>query len=82
MRPSFSAPVCLESLKAALARGPVVAGEVRAAFEKQRGADGTELYRMLWGYTAEQFKDGSKQVVVSPRSLASGDLIVPYAGAP
>jgi branched-chain amino acid transport system substrate-binding protein len=39
-------------------------------------------FRGIAGHEAEQFKDGSKQVVVSPRSLASGDLIVPYAEAP
>jgi branched-chain amino acid transport system substrate-binding protein len=39
-------------------------------------------FRGIAGHEAEQFKDGSKQVVVSPRSLASGDLMVPCAGAP
>jgi branched-chain amino acid transport system substrate-binding protein len=39
-------------------------------------------FRGIAGHEAEQFKDGSKQVVVSPRSLASGELMVPYAGSP
>jgi branched-chain amino acid transport system substrate-binding protein len=39
-------------------------------------------FRGIAGHEAEQFKDGSKQVVVSPRSLASGDLIVPYDAEP
>jgi branched-chain amino acid transport system substrate-binding protein len=29
----------------------------------------------------DQFKDGSRQVVVSPTTLASGHLIFPYARA-
>jgi branched-chain amino acid transport system substrate-binding protein len=39
-------------------------------------------FRGIAGHEVEQFKDGSKQVVVSPRSLASGELMVPYIGAP
>lgn len=38
-------------------------------------------FRGIAGHEAEQFKDGSRQVVVSPNALASGDLIYPYAGA-
>ena len=30
---------------------------VRAAFEKLRGDDAAELYRMLWGYTDAQLRD-------------------------
>lgn len=37
--------------------------------------------RGIAGHEAEQFKDGSRQVVVSPGSLASGQLIYPYADA-
>ncbi len=33
------------------------------------------------GYDADQFKDGSRQVVVAPSTLASGHLIFPYAEA-
>ena len=33
------------------------------------------------GHEANQFKDGSRQVVVSPSRLASGELIFPYAEA-
>jgi branched-chain amino acid transport system substrate-binding protein len=38
-------------------------------------------FQGIAGHEAEQFKDGSKQVVVSPNALASGQLIFPYAGA-
>jgi branched-chain amino acid transport system substrate-binding protein len=32
-------------------------------------------------HEAEQFKDGSRQVVVAPTAMASGQLIFPYAEA-
>lgn len=38
-------------------------------------------FRGITEHEANQFKDGSRQVVVSPHSLASGELIFPYAEA-
>jgi branched-chain amino acid transport system substrate-binding protein len=38
-------------------------------------------FRGIAGHEANQFRDGSKQVVVSPSTLASGELIFPYARA-
>jgi branched-chain amino acid transport system substrate-binding protein len=38
-------------------------------------------FRGIAGHDANQFKDGSRQVVVSPNALASGELIFPYAEA-
>jgi branched-chain amino acid transport system substrate-binding protein len=38
-------------------------------------------FRNIAGHEPEQFKDGSRQVVVSPNTLASGQLIFPYAEA-
>jgi len=38
-------------------------------------------FQGIAGYEADQFKDGSRQVVVSPITLASGHLIFPYAEA-
>jgi branched-chain amino acid transport system substrate-binding protein len=38
-------------------------------------------FRGIAGQEVEQFKDGSRQVVVSPSTLASGRLIFPYAEA-
>ena len=38
-------------------------------------------FRGIAGNGADQFKDGSRQVVVSPSTLASGQLIFPYAEA-
>jgi len=38
-------------------------------------------FRNITGHEPEQFKDGSRQVVVSPNTLAFGQLIFPYAEA-
>jgi branched-chain amino acid transport system substrate-binding protein len=38
-------------------------------------------FRGIAGHEVDQFKDGSRQVVVSPNTLASGKLIFPYAEA-
>jgi branched-chain amino acid transport system substrate-binding protein len=38
-------------------------------------------YQGIAGHEADQFKDGLRQVVVSPNTLASGQLIFPYAEA-
>lgn len=38
-------------------------------------------FRGTDGHVADQFKDGSRQVVVSPNELASGQLTFPYAKA-
>lgn len=38
-------------------------------------------FRGIAGHESAQFKDGSRQVVVSPSTLASGQLILPYAEA-
>jgi branched-chain amino acid transport system substrate-binding protein len=35
-------------------------------------------FRGITGHEPDQFKDGSRQVVVSPNTLASGQLIFPY----
>ena len=36
-------------------------------------------FQNIVGHDAQQFKDGSRQVVVSPSAMASGTLIFPYA---
>jgi branched-chain amino acid transport system substrate-binding protein len=38
-------------------------------------------FRGIAGHEADQFKDGARQVVVSPNTLASGQLTFPYAEA-
>ncbi len=57
-------PAQIEALKSALARGPEVAAQVRATFEKQRGGDAKELYRMLWSYSSEDLKQGAANTLV------------------
>lgn len=50
----------IESLRTALARGPRTAKAVREAFQRARGKEeGGELYRMLWGYSEQQLRDGA-----------------------
>ncbi|MQB44476.1 amino acid ABC transporter substrate-binding protein [Rhizobium sp. ICMP 5592] len=38
-------------------------------------------FQSITGHGVDQFKDGSRQVVVSPGPMASGELIFPYADA-
>ena len=52
-------PSYFEELRAAVARSPETAASVREAFDKQRGAESAALYRMLWGYSAEDLKNGA-----------------------
>lgn len=50
----------IDTLRAAIARGPRTASSVREAFEHFRNVEeGDQLYRMLWGYTTEQLEDGA-----------------------
>ncbi len=51
-------PIQIECLESALARGPATADKVRLAFEKQRGKDAADLYRMLWGYNKDDLPAG------------------------
>lgn len=44
----------IADLRAALARGPQVAAQVREACERQFGLDAAALYRLLWGFSDEQ----------------------------
>jgi branched-chain amino acid transport system substrate-binding protein len=38
-------------------------------------------FQGITGHEVDQFKNGSRQVVVSPSTLASGELIFPYGEA-
>jgi hypothetical protein len=51
-------PVEIEALRSAMSRDPETAVLIREAFKTQRGDDGLELYRMLWGYSAEDLAGG------------------------
>lgn len=55
----------IESLRAALARGPSVAAQIREAFESQRGkTKGGQLYRLLWGFDQQQLEAGADKQLV------------------
>jgi len=55
----------LGELQAAIARSPETAARVHAVMVKQRGAaDGDALFRMLWGYNAQDLQSGSDRELV------------------
>jgi hypothetical protein len=62
----------IEALRKAIARSPQTATLVHEAFEHHRGTKGTELYRMLWGYSIEQLQAGAAAQLV--KYLDSEDL--------
>jgi hypothetical protein len=51
-------------LRQSLSRGPETAAKVRKAIEAFCGGDATELYRLSWGYSAEQLRDGGDRRLV------------------
>ena len=56
----------IESLRAAIARGPKTAALVREAITTVRGKKlGDQLYRMLWGFNAQQLQDGAAEQLIS-----------------
>lgn len=59
-----------------LARGPETAAQVRQAFEKHRGGEAHDLYRMLWGYTPEELKNGEAAKLVEALNSDSLDFRV------
>ncbi len=62
---------------------PTVMGDVRFGANGE-WADPRVLqvqFLGISGHDAAQFRDGSRQVVVAPRNVSSGDLDFPYAGA-
>ncbi len=62
----------VDALRKAIARSPKTATLVREAFEHHRGPKGTELYRMIWGYSIEQLQAGAAAQLV--KYLDSEDL--------
>lgn len=63
----------IDSLRTALARGTNEAAQVRAALEKQRGAVGPRLYRLLYGISDADLPAESPQLA---RDLDHADLDV------
>lgn len=62
----------IDSLRSALTVGPENAARIRKVFERQRGESGVILYRLLWGFSDEQLKQGSATQLV--RDLEHEDL--------
>ncbi len=53
-----------DELRAAVARSPQTATRVRETFDKLRGPEAMRLYRMLWGYSAEDLRKGADAELV------------------
>jgi hypothetical protein len=52
------------ALQASLSRGPSSAEAVRETFQRLRGDEGLELYRLLWGYSPAQLSaEGGEQLI-------------------
>ena len=51
-------------LRAAVNLGPGIAASLRQSLEKQYGKDSAALYRMLWGYTQAELKNGQDAKLV------------------
>lgn len=66
----------IRSLRSALARDPQTAERVRLAFENRRGDSGVALFRMLWGYTPDQLRDGAAAMLVEYLDHADLDFRV------
>ncbi|MGD9720461.1 MAG: hypothetical protein AB7O59_24875 [Pirellulales bacterium] len=54
----------IEELRAGMARNPETAKRIQNTFNKQRGAEGEPLFRMLWSYSAEDLRNGADQKLV------------------
>jgi hypothetical protein len=55
---------CTQELRYGVARSPQTAARIRATLDKQRGTDAAALYRMLWGYSADDLKNGADRDLV------------------
>ena len=51
-------PDLFDTLQASVAHDPDTAAHVRSIFERLRGETGSQLYRLLWGYSPEQLAGG------------------------
>jgi hypothetical protein len=69
-------PVGMEELRAAVARSPEAAAAVRTAFEKTRSGDASALFRMLWGYSVDDLKNGAARDLIEAMDSDSLDMRV------
>ena len=51
-------PDLFETLQWHVAQSPDTAQAVRTTLERLRGEDGSQLYRLLWGYSPQQLAEG------------------------
>ena len=72
----LSWPAYMEELRAAVTRSPESAAKIRSTFEKQRGTDAPFLYRMLWGYSLADLKNGADKDLVDALDKDSLDYRV------
>lgn len=66
----------VDDLRAAIARGPGPAAALRSSLERQRKPDSAALYRMLWGYSAEDLKNGADRDLIGALDSDSLDVRV------
>jgi hypothetical protein len=53
-----------DTLRQSLSRNPETAAKVRKALEAIGGADAADLYRLSWGYSVEQLREGGDEKLV------------------
>ncbi len=58
-------PALIDELARAIARSTQEATDVREAFELHRGAEGAKLFRLLWGYSTQQLRNGEARELVA-----------------
>lgn len=63
-------------LNGCLALDQEYATRIRQALAQRHGDEGESLYRMLWGYTAQQLTDGGAKTLVDNLDHASSDFRV------
>lgn len=66
----------VESVRAAQARSPETAQQVRASLQRLRGEEGVLLDRFLWRFSPEQLANGAAQELVEALSSPSMDVRV------
>ncbi len=66
----------VESLRSVAVHSPEMATQVRTTFERLRGNEGQQLYRMLWGFSPEQLAGGDAKTLVDALSSLAIDMRV------
>lgn len=69
-------PDLMEALEASLSHDEAAATQIRMMLERLRGEDGSKLYRILWGFSAQQLEEGAAAMLVELLSSPAMDLRV------